>query len=361
MRRLLTLLAVLPSLVLFSAAAAGQPAEGEDPAVRAARMRQEAVKTLEVRFKRSEVIVKGGLTLRLPARSRPQTPAPAKETTLESTNRLVLDRDKVRFENNHLKLQRLPNNTVEVSRRGVFVGSFDGITIKMLFPHSAGGMGPPAGHVAIDTGGKILGFIDTVPIEVAYRGFRAMHARPWLDQLQATGVSTLIDGSLCQGYKPGGAHKNVPLYWLDPVKDYVFRRREQEKGRQIIDVQYRNDKTIGWVPTKWVRKEYGPEGDLLSTITIEVLEMAFNNPQPPEQFSLVFPPGAYVNDHRTAGSKQYLVQADGSLRWLPGPGEEEEPRGAWFEIIKWSLAGLAAILLARGFTYLWQKKRIIRK
>jgi hypothetical protein len=360
MWRLRSLFVALPCLALLRVAADGQPAAKEDPAVRAARARQEAVKTLEVRYKRTEVIVKGGLTLRLPARSRPQTPAPAEETTLESTNRLVLDRDKGRIENNDLALQRLPNNTVKVTKRG-FVGSFDGITMKMLFPNRAGGMGPPLGMVTTDSDGHILGWTDTVPIEMAFRGFSSLHARPWLDQLQATGESVLIDESLCQGYKPGGAHKNVPLFWLDPVKDYVLRRMEGAKGRQITDVQYGKDKTIGWVPALWVRRHYGPEGDLLSTITIEVLEMAFNVPQPPERFDLVFPPGAYVQDNRTAGFKQYLVQADGSLRWLPRPGEEEEPRGAWFESTKWLLAGVAAILLVLGFAYLRQKKRIKTK
>jgi hypothetical protein len=354
MRQLVTLLVALSAGVLLQAAADGQPAAREDPAVRAARARQEAVKTVAVRLKRTEVIAKGGLTLKLSPPMRPPMPAPLKEMTLESTTRLVLDRDKVRAESNDPRLQLLPNNTAEVTRRE-FLGSFDGTTTKLLFPIGIGGHGPPRGMIHKDNGRDSLGMIDAFPITMAFRGLSPVLAHPRLDQLEPTGEIAMIDGSLCLEYTPAPATKSARRFWLDTAKDHVLLRLQESRRSQITDVQYRRDKAIGWVPASWVRKQYGPDGDLLSTTTVVVQEMVFNTPQPAEQFDLAFPVGAHVDDYRPTRYKKYLVQADGNLRWLPEPGEEPLP--PWYEGNEWLLAGVGGILLALGLAYLRQKRR----
>src|SRR5262245_17568052 len=98
MLRLGFLFVELPAFVLLLSRAGSPPSTGEDPAVRAARVRQEAARTLDVRFKRTEVILKVAFTSPAPARSRPLMPMPPKDMTLEWMNRLVLDRDKFRIE-----------------------------------------------------------------------------------------------------------------------------------------------------------------------------------------------------------------------------------------------------------------------
>jgi hypothetical protein len=361
MRRFHLLLALVCA-ALLRVTTTGQPAAVEDPAIRAARARQEAVKTLEVRLKRTEVVAKGGMTLKLVAHSRPPTLAPLKETSLESTSHFVFDRDKIRAESDDQNLQWGSNYTAEVTRRE-FVGTFDGKTTKLVYPKGIGGHRPSVGIIAEDKGSDVTWMIDAAPIALTFRGLNPMIAHPSLDHLRRVGEGVLIDGSLCREYAAKPGSKSPSRYWLDPAKDHVLRRVQEKKGARITDVQYRRDQTIGWVPVSWVTKRYGPDGDLLSTTTVEVLKMAFNTPQPSEQFDLAFPPGAHVHDNRTKGLTQYLVQTDGSLRRLPNPGEEApisegEPRVAWFENTKWLLAGVAATLIALGLLYLRQKKRI---
>src|SRR5262245_28221144 len=89
----------------------GDPAARAPPAVAAARARQEAVRTFDVEFKQTEVIKHP---------PRPNGPAPAGETVFESVNRLAIDGQKVRYEDNHP--QRL---TLEMGKKQSKVSVFD--------------------------------------------------------------------------------------------------------------------------------------------------------------------------------------------------------------------------------------------
>ncbi len=60
---------------------------------------------------------------------------------------------------------------------------------------------------------------------------------------------------------------------------------------------------------------------------------------------------------RDFDTKECLVQVDGSLRRLPGADEHaEELQGPWYEGNEVLLASIAAILIALGLVYLWQKR-----
>src|SRR5438309_185662 len=78
-----------------------QPAGTDSPAVRAARVRQEAVTTLDIQFKQMEVIAKGAITTLHTTARQAKTLFPEVDTKLESMNRLQIAGDKVRYENNH--------------------------------------------------------------------------------------------------------------------------------------------------------------------------------------------------------------------------------------------------------------------
>jgi hypothetical protein len=374
MLRLGFLLVELPAFVLLLSRAGGPPTAGEDPAVRAARIRQEAVRTLDVRFKRTEVTRKGALTSPAPARSRPPMPMPPKDMTLEWMNRLVFDRDKFRIETS--QPISMPD-TGYVGKREI-LGSFDGTTPKLFFPHgtveSAGG---PTGFIEKEPRQVIQWMVDHMPITTAFRGVSPSLFGLTVDQLEPTGARLMIDGSLCREYAPKRPPKIPSRYWLDTDKDYVLRRvlwqgKEFRVATQL-DVQYRRDPTAGWVPASWTTKGFRQDGEVWFTVTVEVLSLSVNAPQAPEQFDLTFPPGTYVADHRADEKKEYFVQPDGSLGELPKemkpqpvgelpkPGKAKTPEGApqgpWYKGDGWLLAGVTLILLALGLAYLWQKKR----
>src|SRR5947208_2849428 len=101
----------------------------EDPAIAAARARQQAVTSLSVEYTVKEVIEKGGC---FPLTANPQKPIPAQQTVLESKNRLIIDGRKFRFEDNHIVIQEMSghlhlNSAVTVS---------DGQIHKVLRPQA---------------------------------------------------------------------------------------------------------------------------------------------------------------------------------------------------------------------------------
>jgi hypothetical protein len=358
----------LPAFLLLLCRAGGRPSAGEDPAVRAARARQQAVRTLDVQFKRVEVIRKGALDPPTPA-PRPPTPVPPKDQTSEWVYRLVLDRDKVRIETGH-------------GGTSGSIGTFDGTTPKLYYPPWREGTPSGTGVIEKEPGGILkLMMGDHMPITMATRGVSSSVFGFTIDQLEPTGARLMIDGSLCREYVPKRLDTSAPRYWLDTGKDYLLRRvlwhwKDSKNLRVAVqfDVKYRRDPTAGWVPASWVSKGFGRDGDQWYTITGEVLSLSINKPQAPEQFDLKFPPGTYVEDHRNEEKKEYLVQPDGSLGELPKemkphpvdellkPGKETKtpggaPQGPWYKGDGWLLAGVTAILLGLGLAYRWQKKR----
>jgi hypothetical protein len=312
MLRVVFLVVELPAFLLLLSRAGGRPSAGEDSAVRAARARQEAVRTLDVRFKVVEVIPKGALTPPTPARSRPPTPVPPKDQTSEWVYRLVLDRDKVRIEIGH-------------GGTSAPKGTFDGTTSKLY--SSAWREGIPSNTSSIEKEPRrvfqlIMG--NDMPITMAFRGVSSSMFGFTIDQLEPTGARMVITGSLCREYVPKRLDTSSPRYWLDTGKDYLLRRVlwhwKDSKNLRVaaqFDVQYRRDPTAGWVPASWITKGFRQNGGLHYTIMGEVLNLSINKPQAPEQFDLKFPPGTYVTDHRTDEKKEYFVQPDGSLGEIP--------------------------------------------
>jgi hypothetical protein len=368
MVRLGFLVVELPALVFLLSRAVGRPTAGEDPAVRAARARQGAVRTLDVRFKWTEVYRKGVFKSGVPKNSQPPIP------DLEWVNRLVLDRDKIRIE--FIQSISMPN-TGHVGKINS-IGTFDGTTTKLFSPVEGGGVPSALGSIEKEPRRVIERMLGRHwPITTAFRGVSPSLFGLTIDQLDPTGASLMIDGSLCREYAPKPPDKSPPRYWLDTDKDYVLRRVQtlwnDSRVAAQLDVQYRRDPTAGWVPVSWVSKGFQQDGALFSTVTVEVLSLSVNTPQAPEQFDLTFPPGTYVADRRTDEKKAYLVQPDGSLGELPKemkpqpldelpkPGKAKTPEGApqgpWYKGDGWLLAGVTLILLALGLAYLWQKKR----
>src|SRR5581483_12274979 len=70
--------------------------------------------------------------------SQQTNPVPAEEKTCQSTNRLILDGDKVRYENNH-PLSDWPTSRVPYKSQ---IGVFDGLTSVLFRPQGHFGEGP---------------------------------------------------------------------------------------------------------------------------------------------------------------------------------------------------------------------------
>lgn len=322
----------------------------DDPALAAAKSRQESVRTAFIKFKRTEFVPQDGIT-DAAAPPGPGAPPPPDDVTRESVNLLVLDGAKFRFEDNH---PVSPTGGRWVNQR--VVHAFDGSVTATLWPWGLSGSASPAGAVADGAP-----HVSVLPFPLAPLGQTLRALDPALNPYRRTlmgptGNTLLLDGAPCREYR-----LDVPIrLWLDPDRDYVARRFVT--GARRLDVTYRQVSGV-WVPDSWTVSRLGPGGDARVTDRVEVLEVNLNEPQDPAQFSVRFPPGCVVHDSRTTPPLDFLVEPDGRMRELPRAEEAEipppprGPAGPWYWKYKWLLAGLAAVVVGLAAEYAARRRR----
>ncbi len=137
--------------------------------------------------------------------------------------------------------------------------------------------------------------------------------------------------------------------------------RRQGQLLDQVDITYRPDEIAGWFPTSWVRNQYAPGGAVRRTTKIEVLEVRFNEPQPAEQFDVVFPTGTTVIDDRN-DLTFYRVQPDGSMREVSPSGEVlsasiAQPGDSWYRRNRWILACLGMALVGLVLAGVLKRRR----
>jgi hypothetical protein len=132
------------------------------------------------------------------------------------------------------------------------------------------------------------------------------------------------------------------------------------------DIRYRHDATWGWLPDSWVQHAYLPNGVVLRTNRVDVLELRINEPQPAELFDITFPTGCLVLDQRESRPTDYEVQPDGSWHRVRPTDEmlrrmelANQPQPAWYWRYKWLLAGFAVVCAGLVWQYAVRRKRRI--
>jgi hypothetical protein len=333
-----------------------------DPAVIAAQTRQDLVKTLEIQFKRTEVISKGAITTFAVAPGKPLTLKPDKETTLESTNLVVIDGTKIRVEDNH---PLPPGAGGEITTRSE-VKTFDGLTGAVFLPAGVDGKGYPVAAMSKndETG---LGSPILIPIGLTFRGLSPLLHSFSINKVKPTEATFAIDGAQCQEYAVTESGAGKASLWLDPSKGYVLRRMQSRNRVGVVDqleVSYRRHDSFGWVPSSWVHSKRHPDGRTLISTKVEVLTLRLNDPQPAAQFDIRFPPETFVNDFREGerNAKYFRVQPDGSMREVSSTGQElascgSEPDASSNQRSPWLLLGIGVVVAAILLQKVARRKR----
>jgi hypothetical protein len=321
------------SLLLECSSVACQDKIEENPVVAEAKKRQEQVITLDVRFKQKQFVPKGGLTASLGGARKlykldPKTELPAQDTTLVSTRRLVLDGKKVRFERSQLEWH-FPAGEL---RKQDFVGVFNGVDAKGYKN------GVDAEHPS-DKWGSIaksdffidLRVLELQPILVAYRGLTSSMTPSGCTRLEKSGNVVPYDGLNCEEFIIKQSSTAFMRFLLEPERGYMIRRIQSViKGemREQIDITYKPHPASGWFPTSWIDNQYvAPDGQLVSSKTVEVESILVNEQIPAAEFELAFPPKTDV--YNAKDGKFYVVTKDGALgpsAFGPTPKEPELPR-----------------------------------
>jgi hypothetical protein len=341
MRRSIALSLAIPVVASATLAFAAEE-EPEDPAVAAARKRQEAIKTLDVRFKHTETYAKGTVSDASRSNPNPPTPVPAEDMSVESMNRIVLDGEKIRVEDNHPGWYGRGKRTYKQSR----IYTFDGDIGYLLLNRDYGGQLSAQGGIEEAFLGRDAHFI---PLYISVRGLSPIFSSPTMSQLQQSKTNEKIGDDLCEQYiapTKGGA---PTLFWLNAKKDYCIRRirgGNEEQAHSVCNIQNIYDEKYGWLPKSWCHEEHSWKGKLLATHTFEIQEMKINESVPADLFKIEFPSGSRVADNRNGKHKEYIAQPDGSMQeddlaaHMPPPA-----RKTWYPPLTWAISAVILILI----------------
>jgi hypothetical protein len=282
----------------------GQP-EAAAPVVEAARQREKAVRTVAVEFRLVEEIAAGGV------KDTKTLKVPAKATTLESTNRLVIAGNKTRFERNH-PIWNPGTGALKQMRQ---VSTANGTVNKSLYAIGLTRPEQPEGIIGRNGEANEIKTGILVPLAVWYRGMQNELSPVPLAEYRPTGAVANIGGKECQEYARSGNRGEITYSWFDAGSGYALRRiRTDGNGQPLTqyDIEFRLHELGVWVVASWVRTRFSPDGRVLATEKVEVLSTRLNEEYPESTFDVTFPTGTRVYDARE--NKFYMVQDEGTLR-----------------------------------------------
>jgi hypothetical protein len=351
----------LTPIAVTVAALLSPHAVGDSPAVKAARARQDAVKTLEVEFEQTEVLHRGVISTEMGRKDRTW---PDREVTLRSVNRLALDGKRFRYEDRHPRW-------IIALKKGVprrLISIWDGTIGSMSFPdgigpHMNGRVGEPTAYLQKEVPGEIHAAA-VEPLILAFRGAASL-SRFSVAELKPSCGRREVHGSLCDEY--GGTLSG--LYWrwncrgwLDPARDHhvvrIWSRLQQQPVRET-EIDYRPHDRFGWVPRTWTRTVTVEAGAILRVLKVQVLSLRLNEPIPAGQFDHRFPVGMVVLDRRN--QTRYRATADGGLSPIvpaaarrPTPSEPSLSNGKREVLLPLAVL-LVALLLGWGL-WKWRQR-----
>ncbi len=295
--------------------------------VEAARRRQDAVRTADVRFTLTETWKREAF----------QVVVPPGDLTVASANRIVLDGAKVRVEDNHPVRLGGTYRFLHPERIGVF----DGVLERSFYPRGTDGESSASG--ILHRPGKSDGVRHAAgrPIALALRGVTGGLGFPTIDKFKATGATLEIDGSPCDEVAFNDAKA-----WLDPARGHVVRRSVIAAGNGRTyreNATYRPHPACGFVPSGWVVEESLADGTVVRTVRAEITSLEINGDIPLGTFQVEFPTGCRLSDQTTVPATDYLVTKAG---WQPIPANWTPPP-PWQVRYRWLLVA-AAVLAGIG-------------
>jgi hypothetical protein len=344
---------VVVALAFNVATVRAQPTAEESLAVAAARRRQETIKSADIVFRIKETTEAGAMTpdgIRSGAISGAY---PAKQFSCESTNRIVLDRDRMRHEDNH-PIPHVGANEFK-SNQGLCVS--DGKTAKRLFhPVGSATRDNAVAKITTPEQASTADFVLYLPIHLSYRGIQNVSCQSayTMPQFRATGNRSKIGAVGVEEHilNSRGRTSNVRL-WTDPNQEHAVKRIRHENIAGVvtwqIDVRYTQEATTSlWLPQTWTYTLYGSGGVVRRTFTVDVDSLKVNHRINDEEFDFAFPPGIELWDERT--NTYYLVRDDGTYHRLDGAGQKSDAisaslRSTWLSRnVWWLLCGMMAVV-----------------
>jgi hypothetical protein len=365
---------VLTAALLATAAADGvhafpQPRPGAATVLKAWRARQNATRTLRVRWTEQITYAKGAI----PNPLNPKDPVPPQTTTVESHNELALSGDKLRFATdgpqwNHEHGDFFPQK---------YLSTFDGQVSKSYY---APGMSHGSGFIKKEKRDENANSFYLLPLLITFRGVHASTGDFNPKDYVLTDKRGVVGGRTCVLFEEAPAVREQrrrnsrsdasASWWLDPERDFVVLRYVETEGpRPVLQFtcSYRPLPEGGWVPTGWSTVALAEDGSVRQASQCTVTHLVTNVRLDAGEFVIDFPPDTQVSDLRSGA--EYLVRPGGQPRLIT-PAEAgatydqllqtesgmalRPPRSAWW---RWLARANLAVLACLAASFAWRRVR----
>lgn len=363
----------------FPAGVAG----GDEPVTielvrQALQRRQSKIQTLSVEWNSKRFIPAGGLNTEQQALARLEAirnnPLDAPPTHVEigtvppadyevsTESRLVIDRDRIRYEYSSPKWSRSTNEFV-VKPYACVLANGTATSLRMT-----GSTAAPHPTVGVKEAGQHPDVFDASLRPMMLTLFGTDPKR----QPYSLGTLNIVPrqpggGQLVELWRNVGPSSKETL-WLDPARGYIPTRVIHTTDTAIsldISIVHEPHPVCEWIPKSWTVKSCQPSGSLERQQTCEVKSCRVNEPVPETEFRVDLPTGAIVVKSQQDSMTFSIVERDGSQRTLT-QGEIETP---YEDLIKarWAyearrkrlliglLVGLGAV--AVGVVYVYRSRR----
>jgi hypothetical protein len=331
--------------------------------VRAAwKDREEKVRTAKFVWKQTVFTVKGG---DYEARTGPDgkfiPAAPPEDHTYSSVCTLTIDGDRVVYQFTRRFWDYIKQTYYDVPTEYKFDGSKQ---LSLNHLRTNGVQQWPDALIRAEARGAVLPW-DTRPVLRTLRGTNRNVRADDLDEYIPTGaILSLRTGRGRELMSKGAPTRSERRLWVEPARGYITLRDTTGPAAQPywqIDVTYKPDATVGWVPSGWkIVNASMVDGRVKATWTATVTSYSLNEPVDEATFAFTLPPGCRVTDE-TQQPAEYIIREDGSKRVIsrseigktyqelvstPGPESEGSWWRRWGGLLLAGFVGVGVILVA---------------
>lgn len=173
---------------------------------------------------------------------------PPVDKTVDFSYNFTVDHDKARFEYEGKEWTHDKQDFRPVK----YVSVFDGKKAKDLYLNGVGNANWPVGVIRKGTDYRDAGLAALRPLLLIYRPFVA-NLRPMdIRVMTSAGQQTVIDGRSCLELVQQLPKNSSVHIWIDTTRDFILARRliiDRGKPFEQLDIRYRSDASIGWVPS----------------------------------------------------------------------------------------------------------------
>jgi hypothetical protein len=159
------------------------------------------------------------------------------------------------------------------------------------------------------------------PVTLVYRPLNTELTAFDLSNCTLKERDAMVDDKRCWMIVDGQtkAHSGLSYgLWLDPARAFIPLRYQSwihGDNSVQIDIDYRQDEEIGWIPASWEMTQLDLDGNLALTNFYRVDRAAFNMDIPESEFSVAFPAGTLITNKIT-GIEYVQERGSNLLAWL---------------------------------------------